>query len=98
MAASPVIAAFQLQLDSANPISLLLTAEAAGRAADQSQAANAAATAVAVSLGVTPSNYDSSTGPALISMALTKLFSWSYLCQGPSKATPSGNYYSWYLA
>jgi hypothetical protein len=98
MAVNPVLAAFQLQLDGTNPITLLLTAEAAGRAVDQSTAANAAAVAVATSLGYAPSNYDSSTGPALISMALTKLASLQYLCQGPSKAVPNGNYYSWSLA
>jgi hypothetical protein len=91
MSIDPVYTAFQLQLDSANPTSLLIVAEAAGRAADPSVAANAAAIAVGTSLGYPPLSYDSMTRQELISFALTKLQSLQPLTQGP----PKGNWYSW---
>jgi hypothetical protein len=98
MAANPVLAQLQLQLDSASPIQLLLTAESGAHGVDPSQQAAMASTAVAVSLGVTPSNFDSGTATALMSMVQTKLFSLRTLCAGPSLAIPNGNFYSWFLA
>jgi hypothetical protein len=95
MSTDAVYSAFQGQLDSTNAITLLLAAEAAGRASDPSVAAHAAAAAVAAAVGFPLGNYDSLMQQKLIGCVLTKLHSLQYLCQGPSQAVPSGNYYSW---
>jgi hypothetical protein len=54
----PAIDAFEASLYSTNPVSLLLTAEAAGRAADPSIAPRVAAMAVVTSLGFMLANAD----------------------------------------
>jgi hypothetical protein len=90
-----VIASFQQNLQGANPIELLLVAEAAGSATDQSGAFNAAAAAVAEYISYPLNNYDNSLQRLFISLVGTYMVTLRYLTQGPSLAVPNGNYYNW---
>jgi hypothetical protein len=92
----PAIDAFEASLYSTNPVSLLLTAEAAGRAADPSIAPRVAAMAVVTSLGFMLANYSSAVQQMLIELALTRLADLRPLTNGPSVTQPAGNFYSWH--
>jgi hypothetical protein len=90
-----VIASFQQNLQGANPIELLLVAEAAGSATDQSGAFRAAAAAVAEYISYPLGNFDQSMQNLFISLVGTYMVTLRYLTQGPSLAVPNGNYYNW---
>jgi hypothetical protein len=92
-----LLTSFQTALGSADPVALLLTAEAAGSAVDPSGAPRVAAVAVVNSLGFNLSNYDQSIQQAFIGFVLSQLASLRYLTNGPSLAVPRGNFYN-YLA
>lgn len=92
----PVVTAFEAALESADHVSLLLTAEAASRAAsDGSVAAAAAATAVSAAIGYPFTSFDNSRRMFFQSAILGKLTSLRHLTEGPSLAHPRGNFYSW---
>jgi hypothetical protein len=90
-----VIASFRQNLQGAKPIELLLVAEAAGSATDQSGAFSAAAAAVAEYISYPLNNYDNSLQRLFISLVGTYMVTLRYLTQGPSLAVPNGNYYNW---
>jgi hypothetical protein len=90
-----VINAFQLNLESTNPIELLLVAEQAGAAADPSGAYRAAASAICTAISYPLENYDTSLQNLFISLVGTYMATLSYLTQGPSLAVPNGNWYNW---
>jgi hypothetical protein len=90
-----VIASFQQNLQGANPIELLLVAEAAGSATDQSGAFRAAASAICGAISYPLSRYDKSLQELFISMVGTYMVTLRPLTLGPSLAVPNGNFYSW---
>jgi hypothetical protein len=96
MSIDPVTAAFQAALDATDHVSLLLTAEQAGRGVDSSVAGNTAAVAICSAIGFPVANHNRHR-VIFISLALTKLQELRFLCQGPSLAVPRGNYYAWHF-
>jgi hypothetical protein len=90
-----IINAFQLNLQSTNPVTLLEVAEAAGSATDQSGAFRAAASAICGAISYPLSRYDKSLQELFISMVGTYMVTLRPLTLGPSLAVPNGNFYSW---
>jgi hypothetical protein len=90
-----LLKAVQVALGSADGVSLLLLAEAAGSAVDPSVAPRAAAVAVLASVGYPIANYSRSLRQVFIQFALSQLASLRYLTTGPTLQTPRGNWYSY---
>jgi hypothetical protein len=91
-----------VQLGTANPVTLLVTAEAGGVAAMQNIGSPVtpfygACSAVASFLGFPLSNYSSDDADTICAIIGQFMRGLSYLTGGPSLTVPAGNFYGFYL-